>query len=335
MGLNDPEDQKALVAYLTRVAESDVSISHLKKLSGGAIQENWAVDIVVSGGKWSGFHELVLRKDAITTLAASRERAFEFALLKEASQAGVQVPTPCFLCTDTNVLDKPFFLMHRLKGTAAGHILTKRPANGELVKTLAKNLAQIHQIQPSQTMRGFLGGVPENPIADIIAEYRGYLDEIDTEQPAIEFGLAWLERNAPSHGRVTVCHRDYRTGNLMIDGGALTGILDWEFAGWSNPMEDIGWFMAKCWRFGAKEREAGGLGEREDFYASYEETSGFSIDRSEIPYWEVMAHVRWATIACQQASRHTSGEEQSLELALTGYLVPELEYEILAMTGNG
>ena len=47
-----------------------------------------------------------------------------------------------------------------------------------------------------------------------------------------------------------------------------------------------------------------------------------------------MAHVRWATIACQQAARHYLGEELSLELALTGYLVPELEYEILKMTGK-
>jgi hypothetical protein len=48
-----------------------------------------------------------------------------------------------------------------------------------------------------------------------------------------------------------------------------------------------------------------------------------------------MAHVRWATIACQQAARHTSGKELSLELALTGYVVPELEYEILQMTKEG
>ena len=46
-------------------------------------------------------------------------------------------------------------------------------------------------------------------------------------------------------------------------------------------------------------------------------------------YWEVAAHVRWAVIALQQAARHLSGEERSLELALTGRLVPELELEIL------
>ena len=45
-----------------------------------------------------------------------------------------------------------------------------------------------------------------------------------------------------------------------------------------------------------------------------------------------MAHVRWAVIAAQQAARHISGIEPSLELALTGHVIPELELEILKMT---
>jgi hypothetical protein len=45
------------------------------------------------------------------------------------------------------------------------------------------------------------------------------------------------------------------------------------------------------------------------------------------------AHIRWAVIAIDQAARHLSGKETSLELALTGHIVPELEWEILNMTG--
>ncbi len=47
-----------------------------------------------------------------------------------------------------------------------------------------------------------------------------------------------------------------------------------------------------------------------------------------------MALVRWAVIALQQAERHNSGAEPSLELALTAHVVPELEAEILIMTGD-
>ena len=79
-------------------------------------------------------------------------------------------------------------------------------------------------------------------------------------------------------------------------------------------------------------RPAGGLGQREDFYRGYEESSGREINRGLEVYWEVMAHVRWAIIACQQSERQVLGAENSLELALTGHVVPELELEILSLT---
>ncbi len=52
-----------------------------------------------------------------------------------------------------------------------------------------------------------------------------------------------------------------------------------------------------------------------------------------MPYWEAMAHVRWAIIGLQQTGRHRSGGEPSLELALIGRRMAELEYEILGLTG--
>jgi hypothetical protein len=39
--------------------------------------------------------------------------------------------------------------------------------------------------------------------------------------------------------------------------------------------------------------------------------------------------VRWAVLALQQGERHCSGEQRSLELALTGRMVPELEFDLL------
>src|SRR5262249_14487483 len=86
-----------------------------------------------------------------------------------------------------------------------------------------------------------------------------------------------------------------------------------------------GWFCARCWRFGAVELEAGGIALRTDFYRGYERESGRCIDAAAVRFWEAMAHLRWAVIALQQAHRHISGSERSLELGLTGRLVPELE----------
>ena len=48
-----------------------------------------------------------------------------------------------------------------------------------------------------------------------------------------------------------------------------------------------------------------------------------------------MAHLRWAIIALQQADRHISGQQRSLELALTGRILPELELTIIELIAPG
>lgn len=318
--------------WLAVQAGAPVRILTTERLSGGAIQENHRLEIDVASGTWPGHHDLVLRRDAASAVATSHSRAEEFALLKAAHTAGVTVPTPCVLCEDLSVLGVPFFLMHRVTGEARGSRLVKEAANADLVRSLGANLARIHSITPQGADLAFLGSPPPDPARAAVAQYRAYLDALPDPHPAVEWGLAWLADHAPTPGDIVLCHRDYRVGNLMIDGSKLSATLDWEFAGWSDPLEDIGWFLAKCWRFGRWEEDAGGLGPRDAFLAGYEDASNRKIDPAAVTYWEVMAHVRWAIIALQQAWRHVSGEEPSLELALTAHVVPELEAEILAMT---
>ncbi|HJN24928.1 MAG TPA: phosphotransferase family protein, partial [Rhodospirillales bacterium] len=87
-----------------------------------------------------------------------------------------------------------------------------------------------------------------------------------------------------------------------------------------------------CWRFGANDKEAGGIGDRETFYRAYEVESGRTVDANAVRFWEIMAHIRWAVIAVQQGNRFVVDGEENLEAALTAYVVPELEYEVMCMT---
>ncbi|HSE79595.1 MAG TPA: phosphotransferase family protein [Alphaproteobacteria bacterium] len=311
-------------------------IERWAKLGGGAIQENWAIDVTIEGGPRAGALALVLRTDAPSGVAASHSRVHEYALLAAAHGAGVTVPEPLAVCVDPGVIGKPFYVMRRAEGTAAGHILTRDDKwHGDriaLVARLGEELARIHSIRPPRDDLSFLE-IPSQPPAEAaIAEYRAALDGYDQPRPALEWGLAWLAANAPPTRELVLCHRDYRTGNYMADAIGLTAILDWEFAGWGDPYEDIAWFCAKCWRFGVNAREAGGMADRETFFRGYERVAGRSIDRTAVYYWEVMAHARWTTIALMQGWRHVSGAERSLDLALTGRRVAELEYELLRMT---
>ncbi|MCK9988826.1 MAG: hypothetical protein AzoDbin1_05298 [Azoarcus sp.] len=328
--------RSALEGFIRRKAGADrVAITQATLLSGGSIQENWLVRAELAGGNQGSELDVVVRTDAPSGVAGSHTRAEEFALLTAAFDAGVSVPEPLWMCHDADVIGRQFFVMRRVQGVAASHVVSREPRyggdRGQLLERLGAELARIHSIRPPRPDLAFLPAVEGSPALHNVRRLRGYLDRHHTPYPALEWGLRWLERNAPPRGEVVLCHRDFRTGNYMVDENGLTGILDWEFSGWGDPLEDVGWFCAKCWRFGGK-GEAGGIGAREDFYRGYASVSGRRLDAENIHYWEVMAHLNWAVIAIQQAERHMSGEETSLMLALTGHIVPELEYEILMMT---
>jgi aminoglycoside phosphotransferase (APT) family kinase protein len=323
----------AALSRLARTIAADATVTRFEKLTGGAIQENYAVDVEVPGG----VQRLVLRADAPSGVAVSHSRAHEFALLKIAFAAGMTAPQPILFCADDRIVGKPFYLMRRVEGTAAGHVIVRddkwRGDRIALAERLGRELAILHRVRPPHPDLDFLPIPSEAPALVAVASYRGFLDAYRAPRPALEWGLRWLERHAPPLGELVLCHRDYRTGNYMVDDSGLTGILDWEFAGWGDPHEDIGWFCAKCWRFGATAREAGGIAGRDDFLRGYEGASGRRVDPAQVRYWEAMAHARWAVIALQQGERHVSGAEPSLDLALTGRRVAELEYELLLMTG--
>jgi aminoglycoside phosphotransferase (APT) family kinase protein len=325
-----------LARYIAAAAGAQrASVERAELLSGGAIQQNWRLDVLVDERS----HEFVLRTDGRSSLEMSHTRGHEFALLMVAHKVGVTVARPLWLCEDPAVIGAPFFIMKRVAGTAVAARIVRDPGLGGERSTLAERLgaelARIHAVTFPHEDISFLRLPRESPARDLIAASRATLDRLaEAPRPVLEWGLRWLERHAPPARELVLCHRDFRTGNYMLDNDGVTAILDWEFAGWGDRAEDLGWFCATCWRFGVPALEAGGIGSRAAFYRGYERVSGVAVDQEAVHYWEVAAHVRWGIIALLQANRHLSGAEPSLELALTSHIVPELEFEILELTSG-
>jgi len=336
-----PAQYRALEQFLARESRAvAVSIHSASLLSGGAVQESWRVDAEFAGGTRSGRHALVLRTDAPTRLAASLARPQEFAVLRAAHRAGVLVPEPLFCCADPGVLGRPFFVMTWMPGATSGAALVRNDEaedrRGGIAARLAQELARIHAITPPHAdLTAALGEALPDPAASRLRLYRSWLDEFHDPHPVAEWALRWLDREKPPTQEIGLCHGDFRTGNYLVDENGPTAILDWEFAAWGDPHEDIGWFCCKSWRFGALDREAGGLVGRDRFYRAYEARSGRSLDPRRLLYWEVMASLRWLILALQQRDRFLRGGERSLALALTGRRPAECEFEILRLIDAG
>jgi len=335
-------DGSSLDGFLAKAAGAPARLVEARRMGGGALQENWALDVEVDAGPMRGRHALVLRTSPPRVMADSVPRAQEFAVLKAAHAAGVTVPEPLWLCQDEGVLGRAFFVMRRVPGVALGQKVVRDarfvPLHGALAERLARELARIHAIRPGHPGLEDFPLPKGDPARFLIASYRAVLDGAREAHPALEWGLAWLEERAEPTPEVVLCHRDFRTGNYLVDperpqDGGLSGILDWEFSGWGDPLEDLGFFCSRSWRFGAEDRPAGGITSREAFAAAYAAASGRTVDPERLRFWEVMGNMRWAVIAIQQAERHLSGIEPSLELAAIGRRTAEMELEVLALTG--
>ncbi|HYU12900.1 MAG TPA: phosphotransferase family protein, partial [Stellaceae bacterium] len=312
-----------------------VEITAMTLLPGGAIQENWGLDAVFADGRLAGRQRLVLRTDAASGIPSSLGRIEEFAVLQAAFAAEVRVPEPLFACADPAVFGKPFFVMRWITGTASGREITTDPtlesALPQIAYGLGRQLARIQTIRPPCPDLGFLPPASESSPATQIAGFRSYLDGHPQRRPVLEWAIRWLETHVPPPLAPVLCHRDFRTGNYMLDGADLTGILDWEFAGWGDPDEDIGWFCCKGWRFARLDGEAGGIAERAPFYAGYESAASRRLDPVRVRFWEIFANLRWAIIALQQSDRYLHGGARDLSTAIIGRRAGECELELLML----
>ncbi|MGP4848007.1 phosphotransferase family protein, partial [Marinobacter sp. 1Y8] len=171
-------------------------------------------------------------------------------------------------------------------------------------------------------------------LADKIHSFRAQLDLLQATNPILEYAISWMTDNLPSIDELVLVHGDFRTGNIMIENNHISGILDWEFTQWGDRREDIGWFTAKCWRFGQNKNIAGGIGSYEDFSQAYTDVCSADVPKTELKFWHILSHVRWAIIAMQQSNRNDDMEIPSLELALTEFMVPKLEKNILDILGD-
>jgi aminoglycoside phosphotransferase (APT) family kinase protein len=326
----------SLAAFVAQAAPAKrATVTVKSRLGGGAIQDNWAIDIEIADGPRAGRYEAVLRGDAVSGIAESWDRAHEFALISAAHEAGMTVPEPLWLEATGSVTGRPFYIMRRVAGVAHARRLFRSldpQAGDDLARHLGEELAKLHKITPKNAPAplGFLPPAGSDLIARRVAHYRKCLDALPEPQPVLEYAINRMEELAPDISEIVLCHRDFRTGNYMVADNALTAVLDFEFAGWSDPYEDLGWFCARCWRFGSYANEAGGIGSRQAFYEGYAQGSSRPVDDARVRFWEAAAPLRWGIVALQQGERHASGRERSLDLALTGLRAVECNYDLLS-----
>jgi aminoglycoside phosphotransferase (APT) family kinase protein len=128
-----------------------------------------------------------------------------------------------------------------------------------------------------------------------------------------------------------VVHGDFRSGNgIVAPERGLRAVIDWELSHLGDPLEDLGWFCIRAWRFGSP-LPVGGFGRYDEIIAGYEATSGRKVDRETLRWWQIMGTVRWAVICLMQGATHWQGHRRSVELAVTGRRAAEAEFDLMLL----
>jgi aminoglycoside phosphotransferase (APT) family kinase protein len=321
-----------LATFLARAAGLPTTITAMQPIAGGASRETWAVDAEIGGVQ----EALVLRMDQASSMNSDAlSRPQEFALLAAAHASGMLAPRPRWLDAEGAALGRPFLLMDRVAGESIGPRVVRRPeladARARLPAQMAMQLASIHAIDP--TALDFLPRPPaeRSPAQHALDQTRHAIDAIDLQNPALEFGLRWLEQCAPSCEQLRLVHGDFRIGNLLVGPEGLNAVIDWEFAHMGDPHEDLAWPCVRDWRFGNAALHVGGVGKLAPYLEAYESASGRNVDRATLHWWEIMGNLRWAATCHVQAQRHLSGADPSVELASLGRRAAEMELEFLML----
>ena len=297
------------------------------RLSGGASRETWSFDATHADGS---IEALVLRRDPGATIG-STDRSTEYELVRAAGRAGVAVPAVRFLLDDGDDLGAGF-VMERIDGeTIPRKLLRDEPyaeARRVMVGQCGEAAARIHAV-PLDTLPDLAVQGP----AALIDQYRGVLDLLGEPHPVFELGLRWLDAHVgdlPDRPDALV-HGDFRTGNFIVGPEGLRSVLDWELAHLGDPIEDLGWFCVKSWRFGNVDRRAGGFGTAEELLGAYVAAGGGPVDADHLHFWEVFGTLKWGVICEMQTFSHLNGLVRSVELAALGRRVAEQEWDLLAL----
>jgi aminoglycoside phosphotransferase (APT) family kinase protein len=327
-----------VAAYLGHVMPEarDIAVTTPARISGGASRETWSFDATWREDASSVSRGFILRRDPEASLLET-ERDAEFRVYQAMQGTGVPVPEVYWLENDPKWLDRPFFVMGRLPGEASPQRLIGGGVfaqHGEAIaQQKAEILARIHSLDWHALGLDFLG-VPDGPGGCASMEIDRWelimREEALEPQPALELAIDWMRKHQPVAQKVTIVHADYRTGNFLVDGDRITGVLDWEMAHLGDPMEDVAWVCLRPWRW-AGDARAGGLLMRDDFYRRYEAAGGPPVDPEAVRFWEVLGNLKLAVIFLTGARSFAEGRSSDPVHAFTAFQNPELEVEMLRL----
>ena len=224
-------------------------ISWLANLGGGNVtraarhiarREAWVVDVTRPDGSRA---EWFLRIDRSPPGRANPfSLARETRILRALGGAGIRVPRIDGWSDEHRVA-----LQQRVPGSADLPPAPPAQRRAVLLDFIAE-IARMHALTPERLALPELA-IPRTPAEAALGE----VDKLEamlaghrTPEPLARFGAAWLRSHVPEKlERVALVQGDTGPANFLFEGEHVTALVDFEWAHFGDPMEDLGNFCVR------------------------------------------------------------------------------------------
>ena len=214
------EFEVRLEAVLNKSIAGCKGLLHLERLSGGASQETYRVEIETETGP----RTLAMRRapggQSVEPTPGHPGLDVEALLMRSAREAGVPEPEVFHVLSEADGLGDGF-LMEWLDGIALG-------AGGALAGTRSDQAASgLHVVRPARihavdlAVTGLDQKLDALSPADYVEQTWERYRVFDTQQPMIDYAGRWLIEHLPEDYQTALVHNDFRNGNIMFSPKAL------------------------------------------------------------------------------------------------------------------
>jgi aminoglycoside phosphotransferase (APT) family kinase protein len=207
--------------------------------------------------------------------------------------------------------------------------LTRMPGTADdaerALPDLFTHLAQLHRLPVGELeLPGFAGSA----LADLelwasIAE-RKIVHPDELVDLAFEV-LRGLFPGEPE--RLVLCHGDAGEGNFLAQGDRVSGILDWEFAHFGDPHDDLAWTTVRALMYGHR------IDDFDTLVRDYAEAAGVTLSPRRLRYWQAVVVLRILICCVSVAQDGQLGRDPFVHLILLPGLRHRLAHMLAALAG--
>jgi len=257
----------------------------------------------------------VLRRPPLGhVLESAHDMGREHRIVSALQDAPVPVAPTYGLCEDPAVNGAPFYLMGFVDGTVLHDAQTAGTLPAAERQALSEHvvdvLAALHGIDPDTVGLGDLGR-KEAYLERQIRRWNKQWEASKTHEiPEMDATSRLLQERLPAQIGASIVHGDYRLGNMIVGGGRIRAVLDWELCTLGDALADVG-YLLNAW-VGPGEEGAdtaptgvGGFASREALCERYAAATG--RDLSKIGYYRAFSHWRLAAIGQGVYKRYLVG----------------------------